>query len=85
MYIEPLNKKVVLETITETVTEGGIIIPGKKDERPEKGLVLATSHDCDINVTGKTVLFNKFVGTEVEYKGKKYLIIKFEDIHAILN
>jgi chaperonin GroES len=94
--IKPLEDKVVLElpAAEEKKTEFGLIIAGAKDEKPQEAIVAAvgpgakfsdgTKMDIDLSV-GDKVIFSKYQGTEVTYKGKDYLIIAYRDIFAVIN
>ena len=72
----------------EEKTIGGIIIPDTAKEKPLQGKVVATGHgtkDEEIEKKeGDTVLYGKYAGTELEYDGKKYLVMRQSDILAIL-
>ena len=68
---------------------GGIIIPDTAKEKPQKGIVMATSSkDEDGNApvvkAGDTVLYGKYAGTEISIKGADYLIMRESDILAIV-
>ena len=69
-------------------TIGGIIIPDTAKEKPLQGKVVATGNgtkDEEMVVKeGDTVLYGKYAGTELEYDGKKYLVMRQSDILAIL-
>ncbi len=83
-----LNKVIVEPVEAETVTKGGIIIPDTAKEKPLQGKVVATGNgtkDEEMVVKeGDTVLYGKYAGTELEYDGKKYLVMRQSDILAIL-
>ena len=72
----------------EEKTIGGIIIPDTAKEKPLQGKVVATGNgtkDEEMVVKeGDTVLYGKYAGTELEYDGKKYLVMRQSDILAIL-
>ena len=72
----------------EEKTVGGIIIPDTAKEKPLQGKVLAVGNgtkDEEMFVKeGDTVLYGKYAGTELEYEGKKYLVMRQNDILAIL-
>ena len=83
-----LNKVIVEPVEAETVTKGVIIIPDTAKEKPLQGKVVATGNgtkDEEMVVKeGDTVLYGKYAGTELEYDGKKYLVMRQSDILAIL-
>ncbi len=90
MNIKPLADRVLVNPIpAEEVTVAGIIIPDSAKEKPLKGTVLATGNgtkDEEMVVKeGDVVLYGKYAGTEVEIDGAKYLIMRQNDILAIIN
>lgn len=89
MNIKPLADRVLIEpAAAEEKTIGGIIIPDTAKEKPLKGQVLAVGYgtkDEEMVVkAGDTVLYGKYAGTELEFEGKKYLVMRQSDILAIL-
>ena len=89
MAIKPLADRVLIEpAAAEEKTIGGIIIPDTAKEKPLQGKVVATGNgtkDEEMVVKeGDTVLYDKYAGTELEYDGKKYLVMRQSDILAIL-
>ena len=89
MNIKPLADRVlVLPAPAEEKTIGGIIIPDTAKEKPLQGKVVATGNgtkDEEMVVkAGDTVLYGKYAGTEVEFEGTKYLIMRQSDILAVL-
>ncbi len=89
MNIKPLSDRVLIEpAAAEEVTIGGIIIPDSAKEKPLKGKVIATGNgtkdeEMVVNV-GDEVLYGKYAGTELEFDGKKYLMMRQSDILAII-
>ena len=89
MNIKPLADRVLISpTPAEEVTIAGIIIPDSAKEKPLKGKVLAAgkgTKDEEMTVKeGDTVLYGKYAGTEIEFEGEKYLIMRQSDILAII-
>lgn len=89
MAIKPLADRVLIEpAAAEEKTIGGIIIPDTAKEKPLQGKVVATGNgtkDEEMVVKeGDTVLYGKYASTELEYDGKKYLVMRQSDILAIL-
>lgn len=89
MNIKPLADRVLIEpTPAEETTMSGIIIPDSAKEKPLKGTVLAvgngTKEEEMVLKEGDTVLYGKYSGTEIELEGKKYLIMRQNDVLAIL-
>ena len=89
MNIKPLADRVLLKpAAAEEKTISGIIIPDSAKEKPLKGEVLAVGNgtkDEKMEVAvGNTVLYGKYAGTELEWEGEKYLIMRQSDILAII-
>ena len=89
MSIKPLADRVLVEPATaETKTSSGIIIPDTAKEKPQKGTVVAVGPGTKENpVTvkvGDHVLYGKYAGTELQHDGNDYLIMKENDLLAIV-
>lgn len=89
MNVKPLADRVLIQpTPAEEVTVSGIIIPDSAKEKPLKGTVLAAgpgTKDETMEVkVGDVVLYGKYAGTEVEIDGEKVLIMRQQDILAVL-
>ncbi len=89
MKIKPLADRVlIVPTPAETKTVGGIIIPDTAKEKPLQGEVVAvgngTKDEEMVLKVGDQVLYGKYAGTEVEYEGTKYLIMRQSDVVAVL-
>ena len=89
MNIKPLADRVLIKpAAAEEKTVGGIIIPDSAKEKPLKGEVKAvgqwTKDEEMVVKEGDTVLYGKYAGTEVEFEGEKYLIMRQSDILAII-
>ena len=87
--VKPLKDRVIIEpSAAEEKTAGGIIIPDTAKEKPQKGVVVAVGagkKDEPMTVkVGDTVLYGKYSGTEVTIEGSAYLIMKEDDIYAIV-
>lgn len=87
--IKPLSDRVLVEPMAaETQTASGLYIPDTAKEKPQKGKVIAVGKgkkDHDMTVTvGDTVLYGKYSGTELKLEGNDYLIMREEDIFAIV-
>lgn len=87
--IKPLGDRVLVKPVAaEEKTIGGIIIPDSAKEKPLKGEILAvgqgTKDETMVLKAGDQVLFGKYAGTELEYEGEKYLIMRQSDVLAIL-
>jgi chaperonin GroES len=80
--LQPINQHVLLEVgAKEEKTASGIIIPDTVSEKPQFAKVLAMSgiEDPEIAV-GDMVFYKNFSGTELEFDGKKYLMMPYADI-----
>ena len=89
MNIKPLADRVlVLPAKAETKTVSGIIIPDTVKEKPLEGEVVAVGHGTKdeqmVLKVGDHVLYGKYAGTEIEYNGEKYLIMRQSDVLAVL-
>lgn len=89
MNIKPLADRVlVLPAPAQEKTVGGIIIPDTAKEKPLQGTVIAvgggTKEEEMVLKVNDTVLYGKYTGTELEYEGTKYLIMRQSDILAVL-
>ena len=87
--IKPLSDRVLIEpAAAETQTSSGLYIPDTAKEKPQKGIVVAVGPGTKENpVTlsvGDTVLYGKYAGTELQHDGKDFLIMKENDILAIV-
>ncbi len=89
LKIKPLSDRVLIEpAAAETQTATGIYIPETAKEKPQKGKVVAVGkgtkkHDMTVKV-GDQVLYGKYSGTELKLEGKDYLIMREDDILAIV-
>lgn len=89
LNITPLADRVLIEpAAAETKTASGIFIPDTAKEKPQKGIVVAVGNgkkDHSMTVkTGDTVLYGKYAGTELKFEGKDFLIMREDDILAII-
>ena len=94
MKIRPLHDRVIVKRMEEERTSpGGIVIPDAAAEKPIKGEVVAVGNGkiqdngelraLDVK-TGDTVLFGKYAGTEVKVDGEELLVMKEDDIMAVV-
>ncbi|MBR5456028.1 MAG: co-chaperone GroES [Bacteroidaceae bacterium] len=89
MNIKPLADRVlILPVPAEEKTIGGIIIPDTAKEKPLQGKVVAvgngTKDEEMVIAVGDQVLYGKYAGSELEFEGEKYLIMRQSDVLAIL-
>lgn len=84
MKIKGLNNRVLIKPLVETVTKGGIIIPGKKDEKPDKGIVINTCREAGLD-KNDIVMYNKYTAVPLkDSEGNEYVLVKHEDLYAKL-
>jgi chaperonin GroES len=94
MKVRPLHDRLIVKRIDEEEkTTGGIIIPDTAKEKPQEGRVIAVGPgkgNEDGKVTpldvkkGDRVLFSKYAGTEIQLEGVEHLIIREDDVLAVL-
>ncbi len=94
MNLQPLHDRLILEPASkEEVSAGGIILPDSAQEKPLRGKVLAVGPGkrldngklAPIDVqAGETVLYGKYSGTEVTVGGVDYIIIRADDVLAVV-
>ena len=93
MKLAPLFDKVVLKQIlAEETTKSGIILTGQAKEKPQQGEVIAVGpggvvdgKEVQMQVkVGDKVIYSKCSGTEVELEDEKYVIVKQNDILAVI-
>ena len=94
MKIRPLHDRVIVKRLEEEeTTKGGIIIPDTAKEKPIEGKVVAVGAG-KLMENGKTqplevkkgdkILFGKYAGTDIQIEGEEHLIMREEDIIAIM-
>lgn len=94
MAIQPLGDRVLVKPLEgEEKTKGGIVLPDTAKEKPQEGKVMAVGSGR-VSENGKTIplevkkgdkiLFGKYSGTEAKVEEEEYLIIREEDILAII-
>ena len=88
MNIKPLADRVLILPAPAEENVGGIIIPDTAKEKPLRGKVVAagngTKDEEMILKEGDTVLYGKYAGTELEYEGTKYLMMRQSDVLAVI-
>ena len=89
MKVKPLADRVLVKpAAAEEKTVGGIIIPDSAKEKPLQGEVLAvgngTKDEAIVLKAGDRVLYGKYAGTELELDGEKFLIMRQNDILAVM-
>lgn len=87
--IKPLSDRVVIEPVAaETKTASGLYIPDSAQEKQQKGTVVAVGagtkdHKMTVKV-GDTVIYGKYAGSELTFDSVNYMIMKEDDILAIV-
>ena len=93
MKLAPLGDRVVLKQLeAEETTKSGIVIPGNAQEKPQQAEVIAVGpggvvegKEVKMEVkVGNKVIYSKYAGTEVKLDGEEYIIVKQNDILAIV-
>ena len=95
MSFKPLNDRVLVRRLeSEEKTAGGLFIPDTAKEKPSRGEVVAVGPGkCDDSgkriamsvKAGDNVLFNKYAGTEIKLDGVEHLVMREDDILAIID
>lgn len=93
MKLVPLGDRVVLkQLVAEETTKSGIVLPGQAKEKPQEAEVIAVGPgelvdgkkvEMQVKV-GDRVIYSKYAGTEVKLDGEEYIIVKQNDIVAIV-
>ena len=93
MKLVPLGDKIVLKQLeAEETTKSGIVLPGQAKEKPQEAEVIAVGPGGVVDgkevvmqvKVGDKVIYSKYAGTDVELEGEKYIIVKQNDILAIV-
>jgi len=93
MKLVPLGDRVVLKQIAaEETTKSGIVLPGQAQEKPQQAEVVAVGPGGVIDgkevkmqvKAGDKVIYSKYAGTDVKLDGEEYIIVKQNDILAIV-
>jgi chaperonin GroES len=92
--IKPLGDRIIIELVeSEEKTASGIVLPDTAKEKPQEGKVVAVGTGrvlengervaLEVEV-GNRIIFSKYAGTEVKYQGTEYLILRENDILAVV-
>ena len=89
MKLTPLGDRVVLkQLVAEETTKSGIVLPGQSKEKPQQAEVIAVgpgTEDVKMEVeVGDKIIFSKYSGTEGKLDDDKFIIVKQEDILAVI-
>ncbi|MDD3413217.1 MAG: co-chaperone GroES [Lachnospiraceae bacterium] len=93
MKLTPLGDRVVLKQLeAEETTASGIVLPGQNKEKPQEAEIIAVGpggvidgKEITMQVSvGQKVIYSKYAGTEVKLDGEEYIIVKQNDILAVV-
>ncbi|HOW55332.1 MAG TPA: co-chaperone GroES [Syntrophorhabdaceae bacterium] len=94
MKVKPLQDRILVKRIEEEEkTKGGIIIPDAAKEKPQEGMVVAVGDGKVLESgqkvkpgvkAGDKILFGKYSGTEIKIDGEEHLILREDDVLAII-
>lgn len=94
MKVKPLQDRILVKRIEEEEkTKGGIIIPDAAKEKPQEGIVVAVGDGKVLESgqkvkpgvkAGDKILFGKYSGTEIKIDGDEHLILREDDVLAII-
>jgi len=95
MSIRPLHDRIVVERMEEEeLSPGGIVIPDAAKEKPSQGKVVAVGdgkildngqrQPMDVKV-GDKILFGKYAGNEVKLDGNEYVVMREDDVMAVID
>jgi chaperonin GroES len=87
MKVKPLADRVIVKLEkSETKSAGGIIIPDTAQEKTQSGVVVAIGDDKEVIKVkpGDKILYDKYAGTQIKIDGDDHLVIKMQDILAIV-
>ncbi|MFO1441732.1 co-chaperone GroES [Bacillus sp. Bva_UNVM-123] len=92
--LKPLGDRIIIELVeTEEKTASGIVLPDTAKEKPQEGKVVAVGTGRVLEngervalevANGDRIILSKYAGTEVKYEGKEYLILRENDILAVI-
>lgn len=93
MKLKPLSDRVIIKSLeAEETTKSGIVLPGTAKEQPQMAEVLAVGPGgcvdgkeivMNVNV-GDKVIYSKYAGTEVKLDGETYIVVRQNDILAVV-
>ena len=91
--IKPLSDRIVLKLVeAEETTKSGILLASASKEKPQVARVVAVGPGGIVDgkeikmqvVEGDKVIFSKYAGTEVKYEGEEYIIVRQDDVLAVV-
>jgi chaperonin GroES len=94
MKVRPLNDRILVKRLAEdSKTAGGLFIPDSAKEKPSRGEIIAVGHgkldDSGKRVplevkAGERILFGKYAGTEIKLDGEEHIILREDDVLAVI-
>ena len=93
MQLKPLGDRIVLKQLeAEETTKSGIVLPGQSKEKPQQAEVIAVGPGGVIDgkevkmqvAVGQKVIYSKYAGTEVKLDDEEYIIVKQNDVLAVV-
>lgn len=86
MTLIPLGDRLVLKQVAaEETTKSGIVLPGQSQEKPQEAVVVAVGKEVKAELAeGDKVIYSKYSGSNVKVDGEELMIIKEEDILAVV-
>ncbi len=93
MKLVPLGDRVVLkQLVAEETTKSGIVLPGQTKEKPQQAEVVAVGPGGNVDgkevvmqvSVGDKVIYSKYSGTEVELEDEEYIVVRQNDILAVI-
>jgi chaperonin GroES len=84
--IQPLGENVLIEPMkSDAKTASGIVLPDTSEEKTQEGIVIAIGDDKKIKVKkDQKIIYSKYSGNEIKAGEKEFLLVKNEDILAII-
>ncbi|WP_312473490.1 co-chaperone GroES [Neobacillus sp.] len=93
--LRPLGDRIVIELVeSEEKTASGIVLPDSAKEKPQEGKVVAVGTGRVLEsgervalevAVGDRIIFSKYAGTEVKYEGVEYLLLRENDVLAVIS
>jgi chaperonin GroES len=92
MKLQPIGKRIVIKKVeAEKTTSSGIVLPQSAQEKPQYAEVVAISEDVindeevkSVLEVGDKVIYSQYSGTDVKLDDEEYIVIKYEDVLAVV-
>ncbi len=86
MRLVPLGDRLVIkQVVAEETTKSGIVLPGQAKEKPQEAKVVAIGKEVSNEIKeGDTVIYSKYAGNTVKLDEEEYIIVKEEDVLAVV-